>query len=76
MKFQISNFTCAHQLEIESHSSHYTDDYGGCGVRITQSSGSMHFQHDMTVEQALKMAEALIACSATATAEKMQKEAA
>lgn len=56
MKKQINNFCKNNPIEISAaqHSKF------GALVTITQSSGSMRFQHDMTRKQALQMAAALV----------------
>ena len=61
MQHHINNFVDNNPIEVESA------DYSGPGggdklVRIVQWSGSMHFQHDMTITQARALADALLAC--------------
>lgn len=76
MKTLINNFTNAHQVEIESVNCDYLASKWHAGVRIIQSVGSMHFQHDMTCDQARQMAAALIAYADEAEANVTQQVAA
>ena len=54
MKFQIKDFVDMQTIEFEHL--HHVGDY----VMITQSAGSMYFQHTMRPEQARFLASALL----------------
>ena len=61
MNYQINNFCDGHPVTIQTLHTQY-----GEHVLITQSNGSMAFQHTMTSEQARAMAAALMACATEA----------
>lgn len=63
--FEINNFVGSTPIEIQASTQKYALD--SPVVHITQHSGAMSFQHDLTADQCHVMANALIRAAAQAT---------
>lgn len=65
VRFEIPNFTNAHTLRVRAYERQATDGRTvPAVVTMTAGDGAVYFRHDMLVDQARYLADALLACVA------------